>query len=163
MWGDHIEYQQSYGIFGLYLFDLNLGSTLSLAPVPSTSHLRSCGESTPDPVHLWLQSNPCLTLDYVGGQLCIHIFVVPFEAPLHLQLQSHLCLTLHHAGWSFWVPTILCYLQIEHSIPYFCLSQYYLLHLYTSHISHFSSTILIALNDNLELTVLCRLWDFFKD
>ena len=31
-------------IFGLQLFDLNLGYTASLAPVPSMSHLNSCGE-----------------------------------------------------------------------------------------------------------------------
>ena len=45
----------------------------------------------------------------------------------------------------------------------FCLSQYYLHYVYISHIFYFSSAILIALNDNLELTVLCRLRDFFKD
>ena len=45
----------------------------------------------------------------------------------------------------------------------FCLSQCYLLSVYISHIFYFSGAILIALNDNLELTVLCRLWDFLKD
>ena len=43
--------------------------------------------------------------------------------------------------------------KIEHFIPYFCLSQYYLLYVYKSHIFYFSSAILIALNGNLELTV----------
>ena len=43
--------------------------------------------------------------------------------------------------------------KIEHFIPYFCLFQYYLLYVYISHILYFSSAILIALNDNLELPV----------
>ena len=53
--------------------------------------------------------------------------------------------------------------KIEHFIPYFCLSQYYFHFVYISHIFYFPSAILIALNDNLELSVLCRLGDFFKD
>ena len=43
--------------------------------------------------------------------------------------------------------------KIEHFVPYFCLSQYYFLYVYISHIVFFSSAILIALIDNLELTV----------
>ena len=39
----------SRSIFGLLLFDLNLGSTPSPAQVPSTSHLSSCGGSNPAP------------------------------------------------------------------------------------------------------------------
>ena len=53
--------------------------------------------------------------------------------------------------------------KIEHFIPYFCFSQYYLIYVYISHVIYFSSAILIALNDHLELTVWCRLRDFFKD
>ena len=44
-------------------------------------------------------------------------------------------------------------LKTEHFTPYFCLSQYYLVCVYISHICYLSSAILIALTDNLELTV----------
>ena len=77
----------SRSIFELQLFDLNLGSTSSLAPVTSMYHCTSCvGGSTLDldtapdpyfglylltlnkgPLHLWLQSNLFLTLDHVKG------------------------------------------------------------------------------------------------
>ena len=43
--------------------------------------------------------------------------------------------------------------KIENFIPHFYLSQYYLFFVYISHIFYFSSAILIALNDNLELYV----------
>ena len=69
-------------MFGLQHFDLNLGSTESLAPVPSMSYLRSCG---------WCQL-------WIPIQLWIHICVVPFVGPLHLWIQSHLCLTLDYVG-----------------------------------------------------------------
>ena len=52
--------------------------------------------------------------------------------------------------------------KIEHFIQYFFLSQYYLLYVYISHIFKFSSAILIALNDDLELTILCIFGDFVK-
>ena len=81
-------------IFALLLFDFNLGSTPSLALVPSISHLRLCGGQ----LQIWIQ-------------FCFHNCVVPFEDPLHLWLQSHLCLTWDLVEWSFWVPTMLCYLQ----------------------------------------------------
>ena len=48
--------------------------------------------------------------------------------------------------------------KIEHFVPYFCLSQYYLLSFYISHIFYFSSAILIALKANLELTVFMWAW-----
>ena len=75
---------------------------------------------------------------------------------------------LHKQGSYFWDDCFeyqQCYVifKIEHFIPYFCLSQYYLLCVYISHIFYFSSAILIVLNDILELTVLCTLRDFFKD
>ena len=54
---------------------------------------------------------------------------------------------------SVWVPTTYATFKIEHFIPYFCLSQYYLLYVYIRHIFYFSSAILKALNDNLEHTV----------
>ena len=94
-------------------------STPSLAAVPYMSHLRSCGGQPwiwihlqihiwvvlfESPLHLWLQSHLCLTLDHVGGQLWIwihlkiHILIAILEGPLHLWLQSHLCLTLDHVG-----------------------------------------------------------------
>ena len=44
-----------------------------------------------------------------------------------------------------------CYLQNCCFVPYFCLSQYYLLFIYTSHIFYLPNAILIALNHNLEL------------
>ena len=52
--------------------------------------------------------------------------------------------------------------KIEHFVPYFCCSQYYLLYVCLSHIFYFLSAILIALIDNLELTVLCRPRDLFQ-
>ena len=58
--------------------------------------------------------------------------------------------------FEFQQPSI--FFKIEHFIPYFHLSQNYLLYVYICHIFCFSSAILIALHDNLELTVLCRLW-----
>ena len=115
------------------------------------------------PLHLQLQSHLCLTLHYVGGQLGIkiqlqiHIYVVPFEHPLHLQLQSHVCLTLDLVGQSFSVPTLLHYLHKWTFHPIFL---FYLNIIcscvYISHNFYFSSAIFIALNDHLELTVLCR-------
>ena len=96
-------------------------------------------------------------------QLWIHICVAPLKVPIHLWLQSHLCLTLDHGGDYFEYQQPYVIFKIEHFIPYFCLSQYYLLYVYISHISYFSSAILIALNDNLKLTLLCRLRYFFKD
>ena len=64
--------------------------------------------------------------------------------------------------WSFWVQQPCVVFKIEHFVPYFCLSQYYLLYVYISHIFCYSSAIMTALNGNLELTALCRLRDFFK-
>ena len=54
---------------------------------------------------------------------------------------------------SFWVPTTQCYLQHWTFHPCLCSSQYYLVCVYMGHIFFFSSAILIALNDNLELPV----------
>ena len=115
------------------------GSTPTPTPVPSLSNLSwlwgdqfqiqihlwiiICVKPFEGPLHLWLLSHLCLTLDHVGGQLqlqlqshlcptwadCggqfqiqIHLWiiicVIPFEGPLHLWLQSHLCHTLDHVG-----------------------------------------------------------------
>ena len=56
--------------------------------------------------------------------------------------------------WLFWVPITYVIFKIEHFIPHFYLTQYYLLYAYRSHISYFSSAILLALNDNLEITLM---------
>ena len=71
--------------------------------------------------------------------------------------------------WVFWDD---CYeyqqpyviFKIEHFVPYFFLSQDYLLYVYISHIFYFSSVLLIALNENLEFV--CSYVDLetsFKD
>ena len=93
------------------------GSTPSPAPVQCTFCIGLCGKEsipclapTPEPylcytfegpLHLYLQSYLCLTLDHrdqLHLQFWIHICVVPFEYPLFLQLQSHLCFTLDYVG-----------------------------------------------------------------
>ena len=60
----------------------------------------------------------------------------------------------------FWVSTILCYLQ---NWTFLFISIVFALSLHKPHFFYFSNAILIALNENLELTLLCRLRDFFKD
>ena len=103
----------SWSIFKLQLFDLNLGSTPSLALVPSMSQLSL----------LW-------------GQLQIHICVVLFDLNFHcIDIMLTLCYLQNSifyattlflvvifekigsqtgaisSRWSFWVPTTVCYLQ----------------------------------------------------
>ena len=64
----------------------------------------------------------------------------------------------------FWVSTILYYLQNwTFHIIFLFTSILFALCLHKPHFFYFSSAILIALNENLELTILCRLRDFFKD
>ena len=80
--------------------------------------------------------------------------VLPFEGQLHLWLQSHICLTLDDGGST----------PSPDPFPVLFTSILFALHLHNlSILFYFSSAILIALNDNLELTVLCRFRDFFKD
>ena len=206
MWGvTSGSRSSSRSIFVLYLFR----STPSLAPVPSVSPYIMWG-STPDldpapdpclgsnlltlitgPLHLWLQSYLCFTLDHVRGQLQIHIWVVIFDLNFHciiltlwyLQNSIFCPITLFHVVRFeklfhkqvlfrdncfeyqppyviFFVPKLCSKLsdlknsftnrghfwgnhfeyqqsyvifKIEHLIPYFCLFQYYFLHIYISH------------------------------
>ena len=90
-----------------------------------------------------------------GGQLHlqIHICVVPFEGPLHLWVQSHICITLDDGGSTPSPdPSLVLFISIL-----------FALHLHKPYFFLFSSAILIALNENLQLTILCRFRDFFKD
>ena len=107
------------------------------------------------PLHIWLQSHLCLPLEHVGrGSTPDPDLSCNFQGSTSSPAPSHLCLTLNYVGWSFWVPTILCYLQNGTFHPIFLLLILILFALfYICHISYFSSAILIALNDNLELTV----------
>ena len=103
--------------------------------------------------------------------LWIHICLLTFEGPLHLQFQSHTYHTLHEEGpLHLWLQSHIC-LTLDDGksttsldpSPGLFISMSFALHLHKPYFFYFSSAILIALNDNLELTVLCRLRDFFKD
>ena len=148
-------------IFGLQLFDLNLGSTLSPASVPSLSHLRSCGGSTPD-----LDPTPDLYLGctfwpefslywyYVNPMLSSKFNILShnsFPSGQIWKISSQAGLFFPDGHFEYQQPYVI--FKFEHFTPYFCLSQYYLLHVYITHNFYCSSAILMALYDNLELTV----------
>ena len=111
-----------------------------------------------DTLHLWFQSHICLTIavgECMGGQLHlqVHICVVPFEDILHLWLQSHIYLTLYDGGST----------PYPDPYPVLFISIAFALLLCKSDVFTVTRAILIALNDDLELIVLCRIRDFFKD
>ena len=78
----------SISIFGLQLFDPNLGPIQSPTPVPSISHLSSCGGSTLD-----LDPAPYA---YLGCNFLTSVYG-------SLQFQSHLCLTLANVWGQLWI------------------------------------------------------------
>ena len=80
-------------------------------------------------------------VNFISGYISSSNSIQP---ELIVQFQSHICLTIGKGGQ--------LHLWIHFQL---CLSQYYLLYIYISHIFYFSSAILIPLDDNLELTVLC--------
>ena len=59
------------------------GSTPDLDPAPDPSLGSNFLTLIMGPLHLWLQSYLCFTLDHVGGQLQIHIWVVIFDLNFH--------------------------------------------------------------------------------
>ena len=146
------------------LFDLNLQCTLNLTPVPLMSHLSS--------LCVWVNSRS-------GSRLQIHIWVVLFDLNFHcvdiyvnplLSSKFNILSNNYHSKWSdlkhyftngvvssrwsFWVQQPCVILKIEHILSNISVyPQYYLLYVYISHIFYFSSVILVALNDNLELSV----------
>ena len=75
---------------------------------------------------------------------CCQIWILPSQTGIIFWRQS------------FWVPPILCCLQnwTFHSNNSFYLN-IICIYVYISHIFKFSNSILIALNDDLELTILC--------
>ena len=79
----------SRSIFGLQLFDLNLGSTPFLAPVPSMSYLRSCEGG--GQLQIWIQ-------------LQIHIWVLLFYFYFHC---IDIMLTLCYLQYSIFCPITL--------------------------------------------------------
>ena len=86
--------------------------------------------------------------------LWIHICVVPFNGPLHLWLPVPYMSYLRWWGvrLHLWNPSPVLFITIL-----FALCLHIAIYLY------FSGGLLIFLNDNFELTLLCRLGDFFKD
>ena len=86
--------------------------------------------------------------------LWIHICVVLFNGPLHLWLPVPYMSYLRWWGvrLHLWNPSPVLFITIL-----FALCLHIAIYLY------FSGGLLIFLNDNFELTLLCRLGDFFKD
>ena len=85
--------------------------------------------------------------------LQIHICVVPLDGPLHLWLHSHIYLTLDDGGVNSRSRSISSSVYLNIICSTFTKVIFFF---------YFSSAILIALNDDLELIVLCRLRTFSK-
>ena len=89
----------------------------------------------------------------LGGQLHLwihlqtHISVVPFEGPLHLWFQYCICLTIDDGGST----------PLLDPSPALFISILFPLHLHKSYFVYILSVILIALNNNLELSVYVHL------
>ena len=123
------------------------GSTPSPAPVPSMSHLTLCGGSTrdqdpaPDPYlccTFWASPPSSSSPMYV---YIIFIFMLWGST-----LSSNIMSVLYQQSYIIFIS--------EHFIQYFISISS--VHVYISHNFYFSNAIFIALNDHLELTVLCR-------
>ena len=137
-----------------YLQNWTLGLKLSsqLPDVKNSFTNRDCFYET----IIWVQKTLCYLQKWMFCPITL-FQVVRFEKILHKQglLVCRNCFEYQQSYVIF---------KIEHFMSYFCLSQDYLLYLYISQIFFtFQVLFLIALNENLELILLCRLRDFFKD